>query len=304
MKLIVTVDTEADNQWKQDGTQTLYNLDHLPRFQEFMEAHNVAPIYFASYEVLEHPYITSLITEKHHSGLAELGGHLHPWTTPPYDELDTEVQRFPNELPDDVLNAKLTQLTEKLKMCLGENPISFRAGRWGFDARVARALVQHGYRVDSSVTPGIDWCITVRDRAKHTRIPNFSHDSIHIATVEGLREVPMTVLPTGFFRSEQLARFAWQQNLVGKVVRFLTRPKWCRIFPETTLADLTAVYQAARNEGLDTLVFMTHSSELAPGMSPYAKDEAAVERIYALLDSFITMLTTEGATPARLRDIQ
>ena len=35
----------------------------------------------------------------------------------------------------------------------GEKMTSHRAGRWAFDSRYARLLVEHGYLVDCSVTP-------------------------------------------------------------------------------------------------------------------------------------------------------
>jgi hypothetical protein len=35
--------------------------------------------------------------------------------------------------------------------------VSHRAGRWAFDERYARLLVEHGYQVDCSVTPRVNW---------------------------------------------------------------------------------------------------------------------------------------------------
>lgn len=304
MKWILTVDTEADDQWAQDGEATLHNLDEIQRLQSFAEERGIPPTYLVSYEALAHPALRTL-ADAHTRGAAEIGGHLHPWTTPPYDALDTTVQRFPLELPDEVLDAKLHSLTEAIRSLITEQPHSFRAGRWGSDERVLKAVACHGYQVDSSVTPGIAWKRIVKDRAKHMALPDFSDEQARPYHVPGtnLYEVPMSVLPTGILPSERLAAQAHKKGIVAKLARGLTRPRWCRIFPGSTLADLVAVYHAAQRMQLPVLVFMTHSSELAAGRSPYAKDEAAVNRTYELLGGFADFLDREGVRPVRMRDV-
>lgn len=303
MKWILTVDTEADDQWAQDGDVTLHNLDELARLQSFAEERGIIPTYLASYETLDHPALYAL-ADAHAHGRAEIGGHLHPWTTPPYDALDAAVQRFPLELPDDVLDAKLNALTEAIRARINEQPLSFRAGRWGSDERVLDAVARHGYRVDSSVTPGIAWERIVRDRAVHTVLPDFSEAGARPYHVPhtGLYEIPMSVLPTGIVSSKWLAAQAQKKGVAAKLARGLARPRWCRIFPGSTLQDLVAVYRAAQRMRLPVLVFMTHSSELAAARSPYAKDEAAVVRTYELLDAFASFLSNEGVQSVRMRD--
>jgi hypothetical protein len=304
MKCIITIDTEADDQWKQDGAATLLNLDALARFQQFMEERGVPPTYLCSYETLTHPAIREL-ARAHAAGRAELGGHLHPWTTPPYDTLDEQVQRFPLEVPDNALSQKIQNLTEALSSLIGEQPLSFRAGRWGADARVYKHVYEAGYRVDSSVTPGINWKTIVRDAAKHTAIPNFETQTARPFMVPGteLIQVPMTVISTGAVSLPFITRIAHTRSWVGKIARLLARPRWCRIFPETTYADLVAVYEAAKRQQLPVLVFMIHSSELRVGTSPYVKTEAALEHVYELLERFIAHLQGEQVSFVRMREI-
>jgi hypothetical protein len=284
MKLIITVDTEADNQWKGSGT-ALRNLDDLPRFQSFVESHGYRPTYLASYETLEHPTLSSF-AKLHAEGRAELGGHLHPWATPPFDEEDAKVQRFPSELSSHALQEKLKTLTEKLSALIGDTPYSFRAGKWGFDGKVAEALYALGYRADSSVTPGVSWKRIIKNPQLHASVPDFSKEDI-LPTRKWhpeLLEIPMTVLPT------------------NPLARLLGRSRWCRIFPDTTGEDLKSVYSAARRMRLPALVFMTHSSELMPGGSPYAKDAVAVERTYEILGSYLDFLRSEGVEATLMRE--
>ncbi len=303
MKFIVTVDTEADDQWSGTGDATLRNLEGLARFQSFMHERGVPPTYLASFETLAHPMLQNL-ARAHAEGVAEIGGHLHPWTTPPLDAGDC-VQRFPLELPDDVLEGKLATLTSALTELLGEQPLSFRAGRWGADNRVLHAVARQGYRVDSSVTPFIRWRDVVRDAEAHTAIPDFSRVSPKPALVPGtdLFEVPMSVIAAGALPSATLASYGQRRTTLGRVARALSRPRWCRIFPETRARDLEAVYRAALRQELPILVFMIHSSELVAGMSPYAKTESAVEHIYELLGGFLALLKKENVQAVRMRDV-
>ena len=38
MRMVITIDTEADNQWAPGNRLTTHNIDHLPRFQALCEA--------------------------------------------------------------------------------------------------------------------------------------------------------------------------------------------------------------------------------------------------------------------------
>jgi len=301
MKCVITVDTEADNQWKSSNT-SLTNIDSLHVFQDFMESRGVSPVYFVSHEVLEHPYVQTL-AQKHMSGLCEVGGHLHPWTTPPYDEKDKLVQRFPSELPRDVLESKILNLTQRLVEVLGERPLSFRAGKWGFSADVAEVLVQEGYKFDSSITPSIAWSDVIKDPDTHTAVPDFRGISPAPQTLpSGLHEVPMSIIKTGFYTGAMLDSFLWKKNILGKAARAVARPIWCRIFPETTIKDLARVYRSAQKQNLP-LIFMIHSSELVAGTSPYAKSEEDVAHIYEVLDAFLHLLKTEGVETVMLKEV-
>jgi len=286
MKCIITVDTEADNQWKKPGTQTLKNLEYLPGFQELCARHGFTPTYLVTYEVANNLSIASVLKTWHTTGVAEVGAHLHPWTTPPLSEEDYQgVQTFPHELATDVLEQKLLALTEKITAMLGERPTSFRAGRWGLGEHMVPLLVRLGYTVDSSVTPYINWK-GFKGKENGTGGPDFrgaplkpyvvSAQDVRTVGSSGLLEVPMTIVRTGFFRK-----------------------RWCRIFPETTFADLRQIYAVAKRKKLPYIQFMIHSSELMVGGSPYVKTLAQLSHLTVVLERFLSYLhddRIEGAT--------
>lgn len=307
MKFVVTVDVEADNQWKRDGSLSLSNLRVLPRFHAVCKKYGFQPTYLITYEVASDQEVMKQLRAWQEAGEAEIGAHLHPWTTPPAHLSDTD-NAFPNELDDATLSAKLEELTRCITTASGRAPTSFRAGRWGLDQRMVKMLEKLGYTTDCSVTPFVSW--------KHFRGltggaggPDFRTSPAHPHRLgaHALVEAPMTILPIGVLGSSRWIQLIFQRLPEGFLKRLLNRLvvrlRWCRIFPETALADLVAVYHATQKRDLPVLQFMIHSSELLAGASPYAKDEDAVEHIFSLLDQFFAYLQQEKCTSATVSEI-
>src|SRR3990167_9614935 len=111
MKFIITVDTEADNEWKKKGQKpTLDNIYFLSPFQKLCEKYEFFPTYLATYEVAVNGQAVEILGRWQNEGKAEIGAHLHSWTNPPYRQNETEeakTQPFPSELPDNELWPKL-----------------------------------------------------------------------------------------------------------------------------------------------------------------------------------------------------
>lgn len=304
MKFIITVDTEADNQWKSDEV-SLNNINFLPRFQSLCEKFSFTPSYLLSYEVLKSESAVRMLKTWQKQGRAEIGAHLHPWTTPPFDNgsLINKEHSFPCELEDKQLLLKLETLTKAIKEKFGFSPTSFRAGRWGLDHRVANYLLELGYLVDCSITPKISWQNTKGlkggsggpDFRQAPIFPYFlNKKNINKVADNGLLEIPMTIIYTGKFIKEGKIAF-WFASLppsfLKKVLnKFIFKMTWCRIFPESKVKDLIAVYKSAQKNNLPVLEFMIHSSELMPGGSPYAKTDLAVEHLYKKLELFFSFL--------------
>jgi peptidoglycan/xylan/chitin deacetylase (PgdA/CDA1 family) len=304
IKFFLTVDTEADNQWSGKG-DSVENINVLPRLRKLCEKYNVIPTYFVTYEVVSDEKACRMLKGWQDAGKAEIGAHLHPWTTPPFlpeeKKGDGRVQYFPSELSQNVLEEKIKNLTDIISKNLGKKPTSFRAGRWGFNDSVGRALVRNGYVVDSSISPRVNWNSVVRDADGRT-LPDFRNESLAPSKLEyvidgikkTLLEVPMTIVHTGLFSESSVAVRVFSllpESLLKRVLnKTIYRLKWCRIFGSSTENDLRDVYNAVVKNGVPALVFMIHSSELLAGGSPYAKDAEAVEGIYDKLETFLSFL--------------
>jgi len=271
MKIIISVDTEADDQWKRESTLSIDNVFMLDRFQNLCERYNMPPTYLLTHEVATSEKATQQFKIWQDRG-AEIGAHLHPWTTPPLDERDADENPFPSELSDEELGEKLSNLTRAVGKVCGHSPTSYRAGRWGFDARQAEFLEELGYTVDLSITPGLSWK-KLKGRGGAAGGPDFSKEQIEPRLLnDKVLEVPMTILRTGFLR----------------------RLKWLRVFENTTVMQLKSVIKTALRRGLPTAVFMIHSSELAVGKSPYVKTPDALEHVYECLEGLFKVCEKEG----------
>ncbi|HBE42613.1 MAG TPA: deacetylase, partial [Bacteroidales bacterium] len=129
MQFIITIDTEGDNQWDHGRVLTVENIKFVPRFQALCDDYGIKPTYLVTSEVCQDSYARDLFERFISDKRAEIGAHLHSWTTPPF--MDCEGFRendanhaFASELPYDLLNDKIANLTEQISASFGKRPTS------------------------------------------------------------------------------------------------------------------------------------------------------------------------------------
>jgi hypothetical protein len=322
---LFVVDTEGDDEWSCPRRMpSLHNLHALPRLQTLCERYGIRPTYVITYSVATDGGGMAMLREFDAAHRAEVGAHLHPWTTPPWSRLYDDAQTYLSELPISLLTAKLRLLTSTIAAQLGHAPTSFRAGRFGLDGRTVRLLEELNYEVDSSVTPLVSW--------RHSPGlpggaggPDFSgapltpyHPSLDDPARSGtsrLLEIPQSVILRGILPAPLLRRLrAWDEGplLAGMLARArLARRLWLR----PTLESIPAMLDTcAMLTTLRVPVFncMVHSSELFPGASPYFPDQRAVDALFDRMDrSFdqifrrwnpVPMTLTEAGQALRSRE--
>jgi hypothetical protein len=309
VRVAVTIDTEADGQWDHGRPLATANVAAWPPFQEMCGRHGVLPTYLITTEIAGDAAAAAFLRPLAHAGEAEVGAHLHPWTTPPFvDEPglreNDRAHTFPCQLEPDLLRAKLDTLTAQVERVAGLRPTSYRAGRFGVDAAGARLLADLGYMIDSSVTPFETWT-THGGRPGRGGGPDFRrHDArpffVAGTGTPGLVELPVTIMPTyALTRWVPWLREHWHARparLKGRGRRFLPRPQplWLRPRPDYVLGDLQALLREAERTGLAYAVFMFHSSELLAGASPYREGEADVAELLRLLDGLFAWCRARG----------
>ncbi len=318
MLFILTIDTEADNQWDHGAPLTTRNVEFWEPFQAVCSKHGVKPTYLITSEIAADPRAQELLRAWRRDGAAEVGAHLHPWTTPPFLErsglrYNDEQHAFLSELPEELVAPKLASLTNEIESAIGVRPTSFRAGRFGFDTRVALELSRLGYAVDSSVTPLWGWSahtgLTGRDGGPDFRAHDVRPFVLRDTGSPGLLEIPVTIVTTYAIMRRVPQLLEAYRTLPGRAARKLLfkrwlspQPIWLRPTPEFSQSDLRDAWRVAETMGAPAAVMMFHSSELMPGGSPYRATRESVQQLLDLLDHFFEFICGRGADPATLSD--
>jgi len=307
---IITIDTEGDNLWANPQTITTENAAFLPRFQALCEQYSFKPTYLVNYEmVLDERFqvFGRAVLEKQ---TGEIGLHIHPWNSPPIDH-PPNGQIYLFELSDAIMEAKIDFLHNLLKQTFGVDPVSHRAGRWGFDGRVARTLARRRYLVDCSVTPGVSWeryrgdpnCSGGSDFTDFPYNPYFMDmNDISQSGQSPMLQVPMTIRPRFNSRILSIYRKIKDARLYSLMERFVAAPyNWLR--PNGRNLDrMTSLVDQVLAEGAPVIEFMLHSSELMPGGSPIFATERQIEVLYNHLEALFEHIASLGAVGMTLAE--
>jgi hypothetical protein len=299
--VLVGVDTEADDQWSKGGRDRMEvrNAERLPAYQEMCDGLGVRPTYLVTWEMATRPESASVLRALFRSGRCEIGAHLHPWSSPPFRPEDLAAHTYPHNLPPELLDRQLAELTAAIESEIGVRPTTYRAGRNGFDGRTLPILERLGYTVDTSVDP------LFNERRKGgpafagaPAVPYHpSYDDVRRPGTSTILEVPITsatepALPKALERAyASLPAIPWR----GALKRVGLTPVWLR--PSYTPRErMLAFASRLARAGAPCFNVIFHSSELLPGGSPYTPDAASVDRFNADLKALLEHLTgTLGA---------
>jgi len=299
---VITIDTEGDNLWARPREITTRNAAYLPRFQSLCERFGFKPVYLTNYEMAMSDVFVEFARDVLARGACEIGMHLHAWNSPPLVPLtndDFQYQPYLIEYSDSVMKEKIRIVTRLLEERFDQAMISHRAGRLGFDGLYAAMLLEEGYRVDSSVSPGLDWSETPGDPngnggTDYTQFPGhpyfFSPSDISMPTNGGMLEVPMTINSSGLYRR---APWVYRIPLLRQTANRLVSPALNHLCPaESNLRGMLRAARTARREAAAHLDFSLHSSELMPGGSPTFRSASHIERLYEHLEILFEELST------------
>ncbi|MFL6582797.1 MAG: deacetylase [Burkholderiales bacterium] len=319
---IITIDTEGDNLWGRPRDICTRNTEFLPRFQSLCERFRFKPVYLTNYEMAISDAYVEFARDALSRDACEIGMHLHAWNSPPIQPLtddDFFYQPYLIEYPDRVMKEKIHVMTALLEDKFARKMISHRAGRWGFDERYAAMLLQEGYLVDCSVTPGVDWSANPGDPngkggSNYETFPDHPY-FLDLADISapapcGLLEVPMTIFPSNLYRR---ASYLYRVPLLRRAANRLSPGlSWlCPVQPSLSaplarnLDVMLKMARATRNEGVSCMEFMIHSSELMPGGSPNFATPSDIDLLYDRLETLFEQLSTwcYGLTLHEFRDL-
>lgn len=309
-QLAIVVDTEEEFDWRRPFAReniATRSIGAQPLAHRIYDRFGIVPTYVVDYPVATDPAARGLLGRLGAEGRAEIGAHLHPWVCPPHEE---EVNRFNSyhcNLPPELERAKIETLTDAVETGFGARPTVFKAGRYGFGRSTAATIAELGYQVDCSFVP-------------HASFTGDGGPSYHgtpdrpfwLDTERQLLEVPMTSGFIGAFGS-----------LGGRLPALFNSPSARRLrvpglLARTGLAARSALtpegvsaqeqirlIKALMTRGHRFFTLCYHSPSLAPGNTPYVRNEAELAaflgRLETVLRFFAEELNGEFTTLSRYR---
>ncbi|MGH1480663.1 MAG: deacetylase [Geminicoccales bacterium] len=292
LPFLITIDTEGDNLWSRPKEIETRNASYLPRFQELCEAHGQKPTYLVNYEMAMSEAFIEFARDVIARGTGEIGMHLHAWNSPPLTPLTEDDNRYHPyliEYPDEVMAEKISVMTKLLEDIFQTKMTSHRAGRWAFDERYARLLLEHGYKVDCSITPHVSWASRKGDPAGSggsnyrycSEKPYFTDPADPKRPGgSGLLEVPMTVKRAGGTFGRLVDDHTGDMSLMRRAVqKICPLVSWLRPNGRNR-SEMIGLLDRIIVDGTGHAEFMLHSSEFMPGGSPTFQNETSIEALY------------------------
>lgn len=285
----VTIDVEPDctptwhysNPLRFDGVK----IGIKERLQPLFNKYDIVPTYLINNVVLEDRESISVF--KNLEGNSELGTHLHP----EFIEPDKSVFNYAGSkgeanccfYPPDIEFGKIQNITGLFEQQFGYRPTSFRAGRFSAKENTLKSLAELGYKVDTSVTPHINWNDKTRESpVDYTAAPEqpyfFANESISNPSQTGrILEVPVSIA--------KMRHLFWQRSI------------WLRPIYSTygqLIHLINHFYKKYKSN--DTIVFnmMFHNIEVVPCKSPYTKSEDECVSYLKTVEKFLLYCKGEG----------
>ncbi|MEJ2457277.1 MAG: polysaccharide deacetylase family protein [Novosphingobium sp.] len=303
-RFIVTVDTEEEFDWAAPLDRYKHSVVTVPalrKFQQFCEGFGVVPVYLIDYPVACSAYAPEAIGEAVSQGRAEVGVHLHPWVSPPFQEDVTEFNSYAGNLPFELERTKFHMLRDRIEQTFGVPPMIYRAGRYGLGPRTGEILRECGIAIDTSVRARFDY--------SGSGGPSYREHPLHpywADTEHSLLELPLTTVYWGPLRQVGNAIYPhlWRTPSMRGVLARTGLLERIPLTPEgITAEEALRGVDIAIDEGLPVLVFSFHSPSLAPGHTPYVRTDEDLDALYDWWRTLFTHLFQRGVKPTSVSDI-
>jgi hypothetical protein len=303
----VTIDTEEDFDWSKPFSRIHHGLASLAKLgecQNWFVARGVSPIYLVDWPVIEQADAAAELRSYVAQGAAEVGAQLHPWVTPPFEEVVNSRNSYTGNLPEDLQRAKLIALRDRITAAIGTAPLSYRAGRYGLGTATSRILSELGFACDTSVRSGFDY--RGGDGPDYRHMPLVPYWACE---APDLLEVPLTTVFLGLLAQAGQGERAYHLlSRMGGLSRSLAArfklAERVALTPEGIPADRAcAAIDRALALGLPLLNFSFHSPSLEPGHTPYVRTAADLAEFYKWWDVVLDHLDRRGVRPTTVSEV-
>jgi len=291
--LIVVIDTEEEFAWDQPFDRANVGTSSIaaqPLMHErVFDRMGIVPTYVIDWPVATTPASSGVLRGLMEQGRCEIGTHLHPWVSPPYDEEVTRFNSYAGNLPRQLEFDKLRMLTDAITDAFGRAPVTFKAGRYGLGPHTAESIASLGYQIDASVVP---YSAFLEDGGPDFRAHD-EHPYWFDAGTATLLELPVTTGYAGWLRSRgpalyELAQQPWARKAhVGGVLARSGALELIRLSPEAANgAEMRRMTKALLDDGCQVFSLTYHSPSLVAGHTPYVRTAADLERFIATVHDY------------------
>jgi len=303
-RFIVTVDTEEEFDWTKPIDRHQHSLEAIPmlrKFQEFCEGCGVVPIYLMDYPIANSPAAVEALGDAIAAGRAEAGIQLHPWVSPPFDEQVTEFNTFAGNLPRELEREKFSRLKSLIESQFGTSALIYRAGRYGLGANSAAMLAESGVRIDTSVRALFDYSALGG--------PNYRDHPLRPYWLDreaGFIELPLTSVFSGPLRrlGDRIYPRLWRAPSIRGALSKVRLLERIPLTPEgVNSVEVIRGIAAAVAQRLPLLVFSFHSPSLAPGHTPYVRNDADLDAFYDWWRTAFAYLAELNVRPSNVSDV-
>jgi hypothetical protein len=294
--LAVSIDVEPDctPNWVYSDPLTFRGVSTGIKdiLQPLFNKYDVSPTYLINNVVLENKGAIEVF--KSLDGVVELGTHLHPEFIAP-EKLHDDYAGKKGEanccfLPPDIEAQKIFNITQLFYKQFGYMPASFRAGRFSAGINTMKTLIELGYKVDSSVTPGVAWNDKSRegivDYTRQNSLPYWCDNTSFPGSGnrKSILEIPVSIEYTRklFIKS----KLTWLRPFYSSVNEMI---RLSRKIISSTPADQSVI-----------LNMMFHNVEVMPALSPYAHDQASANKLVQQIEDYLKWCKKSGIVSTTL----
>jgi len=286
LRVVVSVDVEEEGLFSgryAPANCTVKNVSLLPRLAPLTRELGFPLSLLCTHTVFTDPEARVTLAHMRDSLGAEIGAHLHHWSTPPLGP-ETRPPLPTDHLDPDLLRTRLRTLLRAGQDFQGEPLRVFRMGRWDLKSVMRPLLAEEGIRVDSSVCP----LRAFKNGPDHFLAPADPYWVEH-----GLLEAPIT----------QIALHPYLPRILYALARALPDDRGQRLLDSfhfwgacsanpvwhcATVMRLAASWHVARKGKV--LCLFWHSSEMMPGASPRIREQADADALLVRVYDFLRWL--------------
>jgi hypothetical protein len=303
--LLVGINAGCDTQGPAGARvqQRFENIYALPTLHAILRKHRARPTYLITHSVAADARAASVLREMREGRDCEIGAHHLAWDTPPHSDEDVRRRPYAMQLSPDHFAAQVAALTDAITAAVGERPLSYRSGRFGFSASHVCDLERAGYRIESSVAPLFN--------EAHKGGPDFvgapprpyflAYDDARAPGTSNLLELPVSValnrrVPAFVERLYGRAPCAGTMRRVLQTLG-IARLQWLRP-SHSSVADMCALARRMKDDGVPLLNLILRSNEAAAGGSPHDRNGRSIDDWFAGLEQVLAYAVKElGAIP-------